>query len=210
MSGATFAYLLLVQIYVEALQPLYGVWDDEKFLYRDKRTLFWQLLTADLSLLLQSLNQIHALLQINALAKVVEHEVIVQEHVEKEVAAFSERYLIIDDGEELLSFGELLTTFLYASRILCQSHGISEHCLVCDESFLAEETSGKVHSFLRQQYTLLGLFLSFHLLEQDLDLREPNVEVLLVLIRRQYLLSQSLRPGNLTQSLVMIAKVKGL
>ena len=62
---------------------------DEELLNSDKCTLFELLADADLCLAFEPLNQLHALLSINARAEVIQHEVVVKQHIEEKVAAFA-------------------------------------------------------------------------------------------------------------------------
>ena len=74
-----------------------------------------------------------------------------KKHVEKEVAALFKWDLIIDHVEELLCFLEPLAALIDPRGNFCQSHGISQHRLIGNESLLAEDAFGQISSFLCNQ-----------------------------------------------------------
>ena len=65
-----------------------------------------------------------------------------EEHVEQKIAALSERNLIVDHSEELLSLCKLDTTFLDALRGHREGHCVCQHGLVGDQGLLSEQTLG--------------------------------------------------------------------
>ena len=97
---------------------------------------------ADLNLPLKLFKKERSLLQLNRRIEIIKHQVIVEKHVEKEVAALFKRNLIIDHVEEFLSFLEPLAALIDARGHFCQSHSISQHSLISDESFLAKDALG--------------------------------------------------------------------
>ena len=97
---------------------------------------------ADLDLPLELFKKERSLLQLDRRIEIVQHQVIVEKHVEKEVAALFKRDLVIDHVEEPLCFLEPLTTLIYPGGHFCQSHCISQHSLIGDERFLSEDALG--------------------------------------------------------------------
>ena len=74
--------------------------------------------------------------------EIIQHQVIVKKHVEKKVAALFKRDLIIDHVEEFLRFLEPLAALINPRGHFCQSHSISQHRLISDESLLAKDALG--------------------------------------------------------------------
>ena len=95
-----------------------------------------------------------------------------KKHVEKEVAALFKRDLIIDHVEEFLCFLEPLATLIDTRGHFCQSHSISQHSLISNESFLAEDAFGKISCFFCDQNGLDVLILgsSSELFQQNFNL----------------------------------------
>ena len=98
-----------------------------------------------------------------------------EEHVKKKVAALFKRNLIIDHVEEFLSFLEPLAALIDARGHFCQSHSISQHSLISDESFLAKDALSKISRFLRDQNDIYVLLIGpcSELFEQDFDSCQP-------------------------------------
>ena len=130
---------------------------------------------ADLNLPLKLFKKERSLLQLDSRIEIIKHQVIVEEHVEKEVAALFKRNLIIDHIEEFLCFLEPLAALIDARGHFCQCHSISQHSLISDESFLAKDALGKISRFLRDQNDIYVLLIGpcSELFEQDFDSCQP-------------------------------------
>ena len=97
---------------------------DEEMLNSNKCAFLELLSNANLGLCLQLMYQLDSLLLIDCRVKVIRHEVVMEQHIKEEVAALSERDLVVDHCEQRLCLLELYSALFSFGGISGQGHGV--------------------------------------------------------------------------------------
>ena len=94
------------QLHLERFEERRWVLLDEDLLDQDQRLLEERIMLADIDLLPEQLQQLLPLLSGDRRAEIVQHEVIVEHHIEHQVALVFMSNFVINSLEHSLSFGE--------------------------------------------------------------------------------------------------------
>ena len=129
-------------------QHLSRFFSDKDLLDRDQGSFEQLIVRVELHLLFQFLYEHLTLSNIHSSAEIVQHEVVVQEHVEHQVAIIFGQNLVVDHFKLLLSFLEKFCSFCLSLLYLSECHSVREQSLVGDERSFSVDCFRKVVSLL--------------------------------------------------------------
>jgi len=135
------------ELHLELLKQGSWILGHEYLLDQNERLLEERLVLVDLDLVVEHLEEFVPLLRCHRIAKVVQHEVIVENHIVHQVAILVVANLCIDRLKHLLCFLEYVGCLLCFRLDFSQCHGVLKHCLICRESFFAVNSNCHVHCF---------------------------------------------------------------